>query len=62
MIFLALIPPEHSYHYQNRSHILRDTDKHSFSAIYAPLPKASGMGLALYNRMIRAAAHKIIRL
>lgn len=42
--------------------ILRDTDKHSFSTIYAPLPKTSGMGLALYNRMIRAAAHKIIRL
>ncbi len=42
--------------------ILRDTDKHSFKEIYAPLPKASGIGLALYNRMIRAAAHKIIRL
>ena len=42
--------------------ILRDTDKHSFTAIYAPLPKTNGMGLALYNRMIRAAAHRIIRL
>ena len=42
--------------------ILRDTDKHSFKEIYAPLPKAFGIGLALYNRMIRAAAHKIIRL
>lgn len=42
--------------------ILRDTDKHSFSKIYAPLPKTDGIGLALYNRMIRAAAHKIIKL
>ena len=42
--------------------ILRDTDKHSFSEIYAPLPKASGLSLALYNRMIRASAHKIIRM
>jgi len=42
--------------------ILRDTDKHSFQNIYAPLPSSHGIGLALYNRMIRAAAHKIIRL
>ena len=42
--------------------ILRDTDKKSYDAIYAPLPEQSGVGLALYNRMIRAAAHQIIRL
>lgn len=42
--------------------ILRDADKASYSVIYAPLPKRDGIGLALYNRMIRAAAHKIIRL
>ncbi len=42
--------------------ILRDTDKKKFSLIYAPLPKTSGISLALYNRMIRAAAHNIIRL
>ena len=42
--------------------ILRDTDNHSFEKIYAPLPKISGIGLALYNRMIRAAAHKIKKL
>ncbi len=42
--------------------ILRETDKHSFKAIYAPLPRIDGIGLALYNRMIRAAAHRIIRL
>ena len=42
--------------------ILRSTDKHNFKVIYAPLPDTSGIGLAIYNRMIRAAAHKIIRL
>ncbi len=42
--------------------ILRETDKHSFTTIYAPLPSTDGIGLALYNRMIRAAAHRIIRL
>ena len=42
--------------------LLRDTDKMNYSVIYAPLPEKSGIGLALYNRMIRAAAHNIIRL
>ena len=42
--------------------ILRDIDKENYDKIYAPLPKKSGVGLALYNRMIRAAAHKIVNL
>ncbi len=42
--------------------LLREADKHGFSFIYAPLPDTDGVGLAIYNRMIRAAAHKIIRL
>ena len=42
--------------------ILRRADKENYSVIFAPLPRAEGIGLALYNRMIRAAAHKIIRL
>ena len=42
--------------------VLREADKKSYTAIYAPLPDTSGMGMALYNRMIRAAAHQIIRL
>ncbi len=41
--------------------ILRDADKRRFTRLYAPLPPKSGVGLALYNRMIRAAAHKIIK-
>ena len=42
--------------------ILRDIDKLDFEKIFAPLPSKEGIGLALYNRMIRAAAHKIIEL
>ncbi len=42
--------------------ILREADKHSYSKIYAPLPSKDGVGLALYNRMIRAAAHTVINL
>lgn len=42
--------------------ILRDTDKHNFDEIYAPLPRQCGVGLALYNRLIRAAAYNIIRM
>ncbi len=42
--------------------LLRRIDKEGFDEIYAPLPDKSGVGLALYNRMIRAAAHQIIRL
>ncbi len=41
---------------------LRDADKRCFDVIYAPLPKKEGVGLALYNRMIRAAAYNIIKL
>ncbi len=42
--------------------VLRTADKQNVDIIYAPLPRRSGIGLALYNRMIRAAAHTIINL
>ena len=41
--------------------LLRDIDKENFEKIYAPLPQKHGIGLALYNRMIRAAAHTIVK-
>ena len=41
---------------------LRQTDFLAVDEIYAPRPGTVGMGLALYNRMIRAAAHRIIDL
>ena len=42
--------------------ILREADECDYDVIFAPLPRAEGIGLALYNRMIRAAAYKIIKL
>lgn len=41
---------------------LREADNTACKKILAPLPKKSGISLALYNRMIRAAAHNIIEL
>lgn len=41
---------------------LREMDKRDFDEIYAPLPPTGGIGMALYNRMIRAAAHRILHL
>lgn len=40
---------------------LREADNCGVDVIYAHLPSKSGIGLALYNRMIRAAAHTVIR-
>lgn len=41
--------------------LLREADKTGASVMYAHLPGKSGLGLALYNRMIRAAAHTILK-
>lgn len=38
---------------------LREADKTDAQIIYAHLPPHDGLGLALYNRLIRAAAHTI---
>lgn len=38
---------------------LREADSTDAAIIYAHLPDKSGLGLALYNRMIRAAAHTV---
>ncbi len=42
--------------------VLRRADKAGHTYIYAHLPKREGVGLAIYNRLIRAAAHTIINL
>ena len=41
--------------------LLREADKAGADIMYAHLPDTSGLGLALYNRMIRAAAHTIVK-
>lgn len=41
--------------------LLREADKTGAEIMYAHLPPLDGLGLALYNRMIRAAAHTVQR-
>lgn len=42
--------------------VLRDVDKLGASAVYVHAPEKNGIGLAVYNRLIRAAAFKVIKL
>ncbi len=48
-----------STHAQTLFSALREADRSHPDVIYAHLPPKEGLGLALYNRMIRAAAHTI---
>lgn len=41
---------------------LREADKMGADVIYARLPEAKGLNLALLNRLIRASAHRVIKL
>ena len=41
--------------------LLREADKAGANVMYAHLPSTDGLGLALYNRMIRAAAHTVLK-
>ena len=43
-------------------YLLREIDKIGYDQIFAPLPEKDGISLALYNRMIRAAAYTIVQL
>ncbi len=40
---------------------LREADEMDGEVIYTHLPRPVGMGLALYNRLIRAAAHTVLK-
>ena len=42
--------------------VLRDVDSLDAKAVYIHAPQKSGIGLAVYNRLIRAAAFKVIKL
>ncbi len=42
--------------------VLRQVDNMEAKAVYVHAPKKTGVGLAVYNRLIRAAAFKVIRL
>ncbi len=41
---------------------LREVDRHDCEVIYARLPEKSGIGLAVYNRIVKAAGYDIIKI
>lgn len=41
---------------------LRETDRLGCDIFYIKVPDKSGMGLAIYNRMLKAAGHEIVKL
>lgn len=47
---------------QNLFKVLREIDKRGFKNAYIHAPSKSGVGLAVYNRLIRAAAFRVIEL
>ena len=61
-----LLPVGKSSDIKTQAHLLfsnlRLADETDAEIIYAHLPPRDGLGLALYNRMIRAAAHTVLRL
>jgi L-threonylcarbamoyladenylate synthase len=42
--------------------VLRDVDSLDAKSVYIHAPEKSGIGLAVYNRLIRAAGFKVIKL
>ncbi len=58
------IPIGHAEDYEMQSHklfsSLRNADEQGFEIVYAHCPKTDGMGLAVYNRIIRAAGFEVI--
>jgi len=50
---------ETAEHARKLFELLRVADRSGAKRIYAPMPERSGLGLALQNRMLRAAAFKI---
>ena len=57
------IPIGHEDDYEMQSHklfsSLRNADEQGFKTVYAHCPKTEGMGLAVYNRIIRAAGFEV---
>ena len=47
---------------QNIFSVLRDIDDKGFKTAYIHAPEKDGIGLAVYNRLIRATAFKVIKL
>lgn len=65
-ITLPSIPIGKKHDYSEQAHMLftalRKADEMGFTAVYARCPEKTGVGLAVYNRIIRAAGFNIISL
>ncbi len=65
-IELPCIPIGKKYDYSEQAHLLfaalRKADEMGFDTVYARCPGKKGVGLAVYNRIIRAAGFNIISL
>ncbi len=53
---------DYKFQSKNIFSILRDIDKKSYDKIYIRAPKKIGVGLAVYNRIVRAADFKVVDL
>ena len=42
--------------------VLREADEKGYETVYAHCPETEGVGLAVYNRIIRAAGFEVIGL
>lgn len=71
VVFDGENPPEIPYYIYGKTHeeqaakifgILREIDENGFAKAFIMLPDTGGEGLAVYNRLIRAAAFKIVHL
>ena len=51
-----------SYAYETSDEVLRNVDELHAQRVYIHAPSKSGIGLAVYNRLIRAAAFRVINL
>ena len=60
-----LLPVGNKYDIKNQTKklfiLLREADKLGVDTVYAHLPSDEGESLAIYNRMIRACAHRIVK-
>ena len=45
-----------------RPQLLSEVDKYSRDVFYVKVPERSGIGLAIYNRMLKACGHTVISL
>lgn len=65
-LIVPTVPIGNSDDYKTQAHklftALRNVDENGYSVVYAHCPETKGVGLAVYNRIIRAAGFEVITL